>query len=299
MTQPISVSDFASNAPEQIEHFAQLLVNSPLKTRLFEEIYRGKRSVKTVKELADKLGVPEKRVLTIGKPLADRHLFYATKLNKRVAYMKIPTVTTVKQQILRLAGNKSKLKEFPTKRKLLVKPTFTIKNVLKSPTPKFVSIDEVDQFRSVERIIEIPEKLDPLRLAESVFKKGVGKLLGETALPVDWGGEPNDVFSVNLRINGKRYPAAFAFKGPAITGRLTPRKMGKNGDQIPRLFNSNSAQVFFVQYEGEIDQSVIDLMKNLAVAKSAMSGHQIWWGVINRRDTYRLRIAYPQAFKVS
>src|SRR5687767_5154815 len=104
MTQPLSVSDFASNAPEQIEHFARLLINSPLKTRLFEEIYRGKRNVKTVKELSAKLGVSEKHVLTIGKPLAVRHLFDAIKLNKRVAYAKIPTVATVKHQILRLAG---------------------------------------------------------------------------------------------------------------------------------------------------------------------------------------------------
>src|SRR6266852_1195312 len=38
---------------------------------------------------------------------------------------------------------------------------------------------------------------------------------------------------------------------PATTGPLVPGKMGKNGDQIQRLFGS-PAQVFFVQYEEEI-----------------------------------------------
>lgn len=298
MTQPVPVSDFASSAPEQIEQFAKLLVNSLQKRHLFQEIYRGSRAVKTVTELAARLGLTEKRVLTIGKPLADRHLFVATKKNGRTAYKKIPTVATVKEQILRLAGNKSKLESFPTKRNLQVKATFTIKNLLKAPSPKFVTIDDIDSFKAVRSVDETPEKLEPPRLPEAVFKTGIGRLLGETAVQIDWGGEPNDLFSMNLRIKGRRYPAAFAFKGPAITGRLTPGKMGKHGDQIPRLFNADSVQVFIVQYEGPIEQSVVDLMKNLAVAKSAF-GKQIWWGVIDKRDTYRLRIAYPEAFSAT
>lgn len=298
MTQPVPVSDFASSAPEQIEHFAKLLANSAQKRQLFQEIYRGSRAVKTVTELAEKLGLSEKRVLTIGKPLADRHLFEAIKKNGRTAYKKIPTVATVKDQILKLAGNKSKLEAFPTKRKLEVKASFTIKNLLKAPSPKLITIDDLEPFKAVRAVDTIPEKLEPARLAEAVFKKGVGILLGETAVQVDWGGEPNDLFSMNLKIKGKRYPAAFAFKGPAITGKLTPGKMGKNGDQIPRLFNADSVQVFIVQYEGQIDQSVVDLMKNLAVARSAF-GKQIWWGVIDKRDTYRLRIAYPQVFSTT
>jgi hypothetical protein len=71
--------------------------------------------------------------------------------------------------------------------------------------------------------------------------------------------------------------------------------MGKNGDQIQRLFNS-PAEVFFVQYEGEIGERVIELMEQLATAKAIMGG-KIFFGVIDRSDTYRLRLAYPRAFK--
>lgn len=71
--------------------------------------------------------------------------------------------------------------------------------------------------------------------------------------------------------------------------------MGKNGDQVQRLFNS-PADVFFVQYEGEIAESIIGLMEQLAKAKAVLSG-EISFGIIDRDDTYRLRLAFPNAFK--
>jgi hypothetical protein len=71
--------------------------------------------------------------------------------------------------------------------------------------------------------------------------------------------------------------------------------MGKNGDQIQRLFAS-PAQVFFVQYEEQIKESILDLMRTHAVAKAVSEG-RVFYGVIDMRDTYRLRLAYPKAFK--
>src|SRR5687767_2730297 len=116
MPEVIRVSDFPSNAPEQIEHYAKLIRNSPLKIRLFEEIYRGKRAVKTTRELAASLGVSEKHILTIGKPLATHHLFEDIKKDSRIAYKKRSEITAVKNQILALARNRAKLEAFPTKR---------------------------------------------------------------------------------------------------------------------------------------------------------------------------------------
>ena len=47
--------------------------------------------------------------------------------------------------------------------------------------------------------------------------------------------------------------------------------MGKNVDQIQRLFGS-PADVFFVQYEGEIAESVVGLMEQLAKVKAFLGG---------------------------
>jgi hypothetical protein len=120
-------------------------------------------------------------------------------------------------------------------------------------------------------------------------------LLQEIKNPKDWGGESNDIFTVRLKVRGHKRRAAFALKGPAKKGVLVPAMMGKNGDQIQRLFAS-PAEVFFVQYEGEIAESIVGLMEQLAKAK-ALLGHEILFGIIDRDDTYRLRMAFPKHFK--
>ena len=97
-----------------------------------------------------------------------------------------------------------------------------------------VTVDDIDSFSKVLDIDEIPGEYT--RIYESKFKAGVAAILGEKDLFKDWGGELNDLSSTKVRIDGKRRMSAFAFKGPGTSGKLTPCKMGKNGDQIQRLF---------------------------------------------------------------
>lgn len=111
----------------------------------------------------------------------------------------------------------------------------------------------------------------------------------------DWGGEINDLFATHLRIQGKRKSAAFGFKGPGVKGRLTPGRMGKNGDQIQRLFES-PAEVFIVQHWRDIDQSVLKQMESLAVAKSVLTGAQILYGIMDGQDSRRVYEAYKSKF---
>jgi len=72
--------------------------------------------------------------------------------------------------------------------------------------------------------------------------------------------------------------------------------MGKNGDQIQRLFNS-PAEVFIIQYEGPVSESVYELMTELAKARAVSGGH-IRWTVIDYEGTQKLRRAYPRIFKI-
>ncbi|MGA7928619.1 MAG: hypothetical protein WCA20_21815 [Candidatus Sulfotelmatobacter sp.] len=110
-----------------------------------------------------------------------------------------------------------------------------------------------------------------------------------------WGGELNELLATRLRMNGRRRHAAFGFKGPGQGGNLTPKKMGKNGNRIPRLFRS-PAEVFFTQYWGPVDESVYHLMHELAQAKSASEGSTIDYGVIDGTDPQALMQAYPRFF---
>lgn len=139
----------------------------------------------------------------------------------------------------------------------------------------------------------------PRTVSESQVRDGVKRILGEHGEFKDWGGEPNDLFTSRLALNGKRAAAAFAFKGPATSGKLTPGKLGKNGDQIQRLFGAPAA-VFIVQYGGQVAQSVFEEMRTHAYAKAAASpGESIFYCVIDGTDSHRLLLAYPKQFKTA
>ncbi len=133
-------------------------------------------------------------------------------------------------------------------------------------------------------------------LNESKIKEGLKKIIGEKGDFTDWGGETDDLYSTRLKLNGRRVPVAFGLKGKGTKGILTPKKMGRNGDQIQRLFKS-PADVFLIQYHGQIAESVIDQMKSIAIAKSVMDNNKIYFGTIDGKDTLRLLTAYSSYFK--
>lgn len=292
----IQVSDYVSNVNEQLAHWAAVLQAGGRKMALFDAIYYGKRSIKTVRFLARRLGLSEKRVLDLGKGLVHEQLAEQVSADGRVAYKKIPQVHHNKRKILALARDRGKLKRLPTKRSPKI-----VAGVIRVDLPSKlvhaiqISIDDIESFSAVLKVPNAPENMIPERLPEKCIKEGFKRILHERGAFKDWGGERDDLYTTRVRIAGRRFPAAFAFKGP-LRGPLVPGKMGKNGDQIQRLFLA-PAEVFFVQYEGEIAESIVEQMQVFARAKSASTARPIRFGIIDQGDTYRLRTGYPKAFR--
>ncbi len=159
-----------------------------------------------------------------------------------------------------------------------------------------IFIDDVDEFKRTRNLkpSDLP-KINPTRLLEKVFKYGTASILGNKGKFQDWGGEKNDLYTSHITVGGRRKSTAFAFKGPATSPPLTIAKLGKNGDQIPRLF-STVADVFFVQFEGRIEEAVKDLMLTYAMRTSKETGREILYGLIALEDSHRLRVKYAQHF---
>ncbi len=294
MTQP--VSDIASNAQENIAHAAQVLGRSVHRRRVFDAIYTGKLRRKTVKNLMDATGLPQVRVLQEAKKLTDNRIVKAIKVGRTTAYEKEDFFHTHKKRILSLAESPMKLKEYPTKRNPshrsgLIHLTL---NASRAQTTQ-VSMDDIETFRQAWSTEG--DSMLGTRMSEARFKDGLKDIIGEKGLFKDWGGEVADLFTTRLRLDGKRKATAIALKGPGTKGKLTPGKMGKNGDQIQRLFEA-PAEVFLVQYCWQIDQSVIDLMQRLAIARSILYGKRIYFGVIDGQDSYRILQSYPNAFRI-
>ncbi len=293
MTTP--VADLGSNASENIHYAATIIGKSSVKRQVFDAVYTGKQRVKAAREIASRTGLPEKQVLTAGKTLASNRLVNQTKKDGRVAYQKIDFFHHHKTKILSLAGSKDKLAKYPTKRNPALRNAMRVPVALlpKRARVKVIDLDDIESFRrawKVDADVEIPKSV-----SETRFRTGIQRIVGELGRFKDWGGETSDLWTTRLKLEGKRRSAAFAFKGPGTSGKLTPGKMGKNGDQLQRLFET-PARVFLVQYHGQIDPSVSKQIESLAVAKSLFVGSLVWYGVIDGKDSNRIYKAYRKQF---
>lgn len=293
---PLSVSDVRSSPSDQIAHAVEVLGHSKQRLAIFKAIYRGKKRVKTVNEIATATGLDRIRVLQEARRLADNQIVKQVRAFGITGYEKDPFYSVQKKKILRFTQDPVAFAELPTKtRPHAVWPKSV---TIQIPRPRIqarsITIDDIDSFGRVIRI-----RIEPGRytaMSESRFKTGIAKILGEGGRFKDWGGERNDLYTNRVRISGRRLQAAFAFKGAGTRGILTPRMMGKNGDQIQRLFKT-AACVFLVQYWGQVAESVVEQMAEFAKAKSAVEGSLVYYGVIDGDDSNRLLKAYPQAFR--
>jgi hypothetical protein len=107
----------------------------------------------------------------------------------------------------------------------------------------------------------------------------------------DWPGEVNDLYTANIVVNGARVAAAFMLKGNGLRVReMQIGHCGKNGDQLVRLLRS-PAQLFVVQYVGNIAEAVIEDMEAQIQAKRA-AGTPAHYCIIDGQDIARLFLAY-------
>lgn len=288
------VSDPRSNPNDQIAYIAKVLGRAKDRTAVFIAIHTGRKRIKSATEIAKATKLKRKRVLEEGVKLVHKQIVKQHKLDGDIGYERDAFAYAHRAKIVALARSPKKLEKFPTKYSVKIAPVKLNVPVAKSAIQTaIITVDAIDSFAKVKKIRSVP----PLSgMSETQFKHGVQRIVGERGTFKDWGGETSDLWTTRVRLKGRRVAAAFAFKGPGTKGLLTPGKLGKNGDQLLRLFREE-ADVFLVQYVGQIAPTVIQMMAPLAQMKSITTGHKIYYGVIDGNDSARIVAAYPQAFK--
>jgi hypothetical protein len=290
------VSDPSANAEEKIERAAKVIRASEQNKAVFKIIYSGSK-FKTIDDI--KLKIPKFNTNTYK---ATNRLYGEDIIDKKrvdgvVYYGKKEFYTTNRDRILKLSQNFKRLKNYPTKRKLINIATKTKYFFQSKPNVKQLYIDDIDSFNKVRGIKHANEN-GVNRIPERIINKGICSVVNSSEKK-DWGGERNDIYTNNISFRGTRVSGAFALKGKAIKGRLVPGKMGKNGDQIQRLFEA-TADIYFVVHNNDVDERIVDLMQSLAIAKSTILGtrKKILFCVVDGKDLARLIKAYPVAFKI-
>jgi hypothetical protein len=283
---------------DRIEQLASFLSKSEDRQAVFRTIYSGGASPKTSDTIAHSTGLDRIRVLQIATALSNAGNVAMQKDSRRNLYSKIKDLIGRRDQILRLARNKERLQKLSAPAAINVTVQSKSKVGFRIDVD-FVRIDDIKNFAKAHSITRSRAiKLKPPRLPEKQFKYGLAKILGESGTFTDWGGEKNDLYATNLMIRSKRLRGAIALKGPATKPPLNLRKLGAGANQIPKLFQS-TADVFLIQFEGQIDEEVIEQMETYAVGYSKKKGQKVCFGVIADEDSRRLRIAYKQQFKAA
>ncbi len=127
------------------------------------------------------------------------------------------------------------------------------------------------------------------RIPESDVKVAFASIIGEPFVHKDWGGEQSDLVSTRVRIHGQTVVTAFVFKGPAKARKLTVADLGKNGDQISRLFSEPSDFVV-LQHCHFVTSAVRDHMRAFATRIGRLRP----FCIIDGADTVRIFKAYEK-----
>jgi hypothetical protein len=136
--------------------------------------------------------------------------------------------------------------------------------------------EEIKQFAGMDETW-FPSEAEFKRMTmipELAIKELICSLLGEHSVPSDWGGEESDVLSANLIVGGRRHTGAFLLKGPSRFHPMRPTDLGKNGDQLYRLFNI-PAHIYVVQHCHTIGAAVRKQAEAFALARSFVAPCQI------------------------
>ncbi len=291
------VADIRANKNENITHAAEVIGRSKVRRIVFEAIYKGKSLIKTVSEIMRATSLNQVQVLQQGAILNANQLVEKIKVSKETGYKKIAFFSNYKSRILRIVDNPKLANKLPTKqRPRISKGTIKVSFDGAKPKTKRIYIDDIDSFKLVRKVRKADDSIKLNHMREEVIKCGLLKIIGENRRYKDWGGEKSDFYTSKLIYKGKRISAACALKGKATQGILTPKKMGHNGDQIARLLTV-AAQVFFIVYHSEVDESVIAQLQIFALGK-ALSGQKIYYCVIDGSDLNRLVQAYRNSFKI-
>ncbi|MFH0829521.1 MAG: hypothetical protein V1907_05125 [Candidatus Kerfeldbacteria bacterium] len=288
------VSDTSANADEKIERAARVLRASKQNKEVFVAIYRGKKAWKTVEDIRSAVSNFNTNTYKAAAKLHSEDIVEKKVTKAVIYYGKKDFYIHNRQRILSLSANSTRLKAYPTKRKNS-DHTSTIKSYSfrSRPQAELVTIDDIDSFRAV-RSIASADATSLKSKPERKINRAICAIANQSEKK-DWGGERNDIYSNNIVFKGKRRPSAFALKGKATIGTLTPNKMGKKADQVQRLFEG-TAEIHFVVHHSDIDERVLDQMQVQAIGKSVATGKKIYYCPIDGKDLARLRAAYPTAF---
>jgi len=161
-----------------------------------------------------------------------------------------------------------------------------------------IYIQDIDSFSKVRGVntdeVQPYLKNGFLNVSEEQVKQGLVQIIGQSYIPKDWGGETEDIYTSHILLNGQRVQASIILKGPGTvkSNRETQLgNLGKNGDQLDRMFRSPSSELFIIQSVKPFAQNVVNTAEAHIQQKRSQNSNSHYC-IIDGQDTAMLLFAY-------
>ena len=150
---------------------------------------------------------------------------------------------------------------------------------------------QIDQFSEVDfgRSLSAEETRRIAACEESHVKKALLAILGEPYIDNDWGGERSDAYTTQVTLDGVHKRSAWLLKGKSVRRPMRIADLGKNGDQIDRLF-TEPADLYVVQSNQKITSDVRNMLDVYAHDYRRPSRYTLLDGA----DTARILLTYGE-----
>ena len=153
--------------------------------------------------------------------------------------------------------------------------------------PFLLPVEDIDTFVAASTIAPatVSAIASPLDLPEETIKRLILRILADSHVAQDWGGERDDIHTALVELDGRRVRASFLLKGRGLKTSLRPKNLGKNGDQLTRLV-TQPAELFVVQHVGVVDSGTSS-SSNERFRRCATRATPAPWGACGTASTAR------------
>ncbi|MDN4165735.1 hypothetical protein QWY31_09490 [Cytophagales bacterium LB-30] len=145
--------------------------------------------------------------------------------------------------------------------KFLLDETEKIENRVDKKKIEIISVEDIDQFKPLlEKSTVVDVKYFNSFFYEWKIKREFLKIFDEPYSQGDSPAEMCDMYTDNLKVNGKRLHSIIMLKGKSIKTELQISDCGINGDQLLKMSKNFIGKLYIVQHVNAISQNVKDAL---------------------------------------
>ncbi len=130
------------------------------------------------------------------------------------------------------------------------------------------------------------------KYGETAIKEAFAKIVGESFVPNDYGGETEDLFTSRFLLNGERVQTSIILNGPGkVSAKETRMRDLGASNQLERMMRTDSTKLYIVQSVKPVGQDIVNTFEAF-IKDQRSKGNHCYYCIIDGQDTATILYAY-------